>query len=311
MISTSAGELHLARRQQHSPRMREFRPPQRRSGIRSLLAGVVGLVMLVPAVLFALFAASGFRVSYTVDAGTLTVTTGDFMTGHRRVPLADIASVQDVVLEGGLRTMGTALPGYCVGRFRYSNVGAVWQATDCSRRALLLQARGQDLPLLVTPPDPEAFRSMLARASGRIDLPPAAKGPVVQVLGLVFLLVLVSASMAIATMLLGPGRMRYRVGDGVFEVHTLFTRRSWPIAGLRARRHEPRSRWRIAGSAMPGYYTGFFRIDGESTRVYATDLGDGVLLEGAARVFLTPEHPDAFLTSFRAAGGTVEGARRG
>ena len=62
---------------------------------------------------------------------------------------------------------------------------------------------------------------------------------------------------------------------------------------------------------MPGYYTGFFRIDGESTRVYATDLGDGVLLEGAARVFLTPEHPDAFLTSFRAAGGTVEGARRG
>ncbi len=91
------------------------------------------------------------------------------MTGHRRIPLADIASVQDVELEGGRRTMGTALPGYCVGRFRYANVGAVWQATDCSRRALLLQARGQDLPVLVTPPDYFSYPSpkVLGHAGSR------------------------------------------------------------------------------------------------------------------------------------------------
>ena len=291
--------------------MREFRPPQRHGGIRTLLAGVVGVVMLVPGVLLALLAGSGFRVSYTVDAGALTVTTGDLVSGNRRVPLADVADVQDVVLEGGLRTMGTALPGYCVGRFSYSNVGTVWQATDCSRRALLLALRSQELPVLVTPPDPEAFRAMLASGAGRIDLPAAVKGPVVKIVGLVFLLVLGSSCMVIALMLLGPGRMRYRVGNGVFEVQTLFTRRSWPLADLRARRHTPHSPRRLAGSAMPGYYTGFFRLDGESARVYATDLGAGVLLEGAARVFLTPEHPDAFLTSFRAAGGTVEGAAHG
>jgi hypothetical protein len=62
---------------------------------------------------------------------------------------------------------------------------------------------------------------------------------------------------------------------------------------------------RVAGTAMPGYYTGYFRADGQSTRVYATDLKDGVLLEGPARIYLSPADPEAFLAALREEGGTV------
>jgi hypothetical protein len=106
--------------------------------------------------------------------------------------------------------------------------------------------------------------------------------------------------------LLGPGRMRYRVGDGWLEVATMFSRHRWPAARLIARRHAPQVTLRIAGTAMPGYHTGLFRADGERTRIYATQLTEGVLLEGPARIFVNPADVPGFLDALRREGTAVQ-----
>ena len=95
-------------------------------------------------------------------------------------------------------------------------------------------------------------------------------------------------------LIVGPGKMRYIVRPGLLEVRTLFGR------------HWPRVTLRVAGTGAPGYYTGLFRADGATTRVYATDLHEGVLIERPVRVFLSPDDPAAFLARLREAGATVE-----
>jgi hypothetical protein len=119
---------------------------------------------------------------------------------------------------------------------------------------------------------------------------------------------LIMGGMVVALMLLGPGRMAYRIGEGRLEVSTLFGGRSWPLKELRARPHRPHVTLRVAGTAAPGYYTGLFRVDGTNTRIYATDLKSGVLLEGPARVYLSPADVTAFLEALRVAGAQVEAA---
>jgi len=126
------------------------------------------------------------------------------------------------------------------------------------------------------------------------------------VMSALLIFVLISVALVEALVIVGPRRMRYLVGEGRLEVRTLYARRRWPVAGLRARRHRARVSLRLAGASMPGYYTGLFRADGKTTRLYATRLEDGVLLEGPARVFLTPEDPGGFLAALREQGATVE-----
>jgi len=85
----------------------------------------------------------------------------------------------------------------------------------------------------------------------------------------------------------------------------MFGRKRWPTEQLRARRHSPSVKLRLAGAAMPGYYTGIFRADGTTTRIYATSLKDGVLLEGPARVYVSPADIPEFLAALREEGATV------
>jgi hypothetical protein len=117
---------------------------------------------------------------------------------------------------------------------------------------------------------------------------------------------IIVTGMVAALMILGPSRMRYLVGDGAFEVRTLFGRQSWPTAGARARGHTPARLWRVAGSGMPGYYTGRFREGGEGVRVYATDLTRVILFEGPDRVMVSPEDRAGFLEALRAEGVEIE-----
>jgi hypothetical protein len=63
--------------------------------------------------------------------------------------------------------------------------------------------------------------------------------------------------------------------------------------------------WRVAGSGMPGYYTGRFRENGQATRMYATDLKAMVLVEGPDRVLLSPEDLDGFLAALKREGASV------
>jgi hypothetical protein len=288
------------------PAVREFSPPVRPSLLRVVLAVVFPLLVLVPvgALLAAILGMSPMR--YTIGDGALVVHSGDFFSGERSIPLADVTEVRAVRPRGGRRTAGTALPGYCAGRFSYPDLGGVWQATDCGANALLVTASGALTPVLISPPDAEAFAAAIrAGTPTSITLPPPGKGRLHVLVILFGGGGIVSVVMVSALLLLGPKRMRYRVGDGALEVRTLFGRKSWSLAGAQARTYTPQKLRRMVGTAAPGYYTGRFRESGQATRVYATEVDRVVLLEGADRVLLSPEDRVGFLRALEAEGASV------
>ncbi len=265
-----------------------------------------GLVLMV-AVTAPMLGTMG-EVSYEITATSLSIMPGSvFSWSPKVINLSDITRSQRAVPQGGIREMGAGMPGYCVGRFRYPNLGSVWQATNCSTNALLIEARGEPLPILLTPPDPTAFESALRAKqpmhviAGQADMTimflPIGIGAVVMVLGLGLILSLT---------FLAPTKIRYRVEPGRFEVRTMFLRKSWPTVGMRARLHHPKMGRKLFGTGMPGYRTGWFKVDDERTLVYAT-AREGVLIEGPARVFVTPDEPRVFLDALRQAGARIEG----
>jgi hypothetical protein len=304
------GDSHAALRD--DGRMREFRPPNRPSVLRVVLAVFVAAATLGPVSALGAIAFGISRVSYSIAGGTLTVRSGDLLAGERKLPLAEIAESRVVTLPHGRRTSGTALPGYCVGHYTYPDLGAVWQATNCGHRGVLVRAKDDARPLVLvlTPPDPEGFLVQLRDGTETvIDLPQPEKGPLFVIAAIAIPLAIVMAVMVGSLMLFGPSRMRYLVGDGALEVRTMFGRKRWSTAGARAKGHTPARLWRVAGAGMPGYYTGLFREGGQSTRLYATDLTRIILFEGEDRVMVSPEDRAGFLEALRAEGVEVESER--
>lgn len=287
--------------------MREFRPPVRRSTLRVVLALVLPIIVLVPMGILVSLALDTSQATYTIANGALIARSSNFFAGERTIRLTDVTEARVVSLRGGRRKAGTTLPGLCAGRFSYPDLGAVWQLTDCRARGVLIRASSEALPIVLSPPDPEAFIGLLrSGAETAIALPPPDRS-VLRILALVTVpLSIVSIVMLSAVLLFGPGRMRYLVGDGALEVHTLFGRHRWPTAGARAKGHTPKRLLRVAGSGAPGYYTGRFRESGEATRVYATDLDRVILFEGAARVIVSPEDRVAMLRALEDEGVEVE-----
>jgi hypothetical protein len=287
--------------------MQEFRPPVRSSVVRTLLAVVLPLVVLVP--MGGLLATTlGVRpATYTIGEGMLVVRSGDLFSGSRTVGLADVTEARVVALRGGRRTAGTGLPGFCAGRFSYPDHGPVWQVTTCAGRGVLVRARGEELPIVLSPPDPEAFVERLRAGTATVvTLPPPDRSPLGGVVLALASAGVVTSLMVSALLLLGPSRMRYLVGDGVLEVRTLFGRKRWATRGARARAHTPARIRRVAGTAAPGYFTGIFREAGQSTRVYATALDRVLLFEGEARVLLSPDDRVAMLRALEQEGVTIE-----
>jgi hypothetical protein len=288
-------------------KVREFRPPVRRSRVGLVLAVVLGAVMLLAAGVLGAIALSANQVSYRVRGNVLEVSTGSLLEGTRTFAVAGLGEKRVVDLRGGYRTRGTGAPGLCTGVWWYPDLGSVWQATSCARRGVLLRAAGEERPILLTPPDPEGFIAALdAGTDIEVLLPQGDAFWLKAIPGGAALLLVVTTSMIIAAFLVGAKRMRYVVLDGRFEVRTLFSRKSWPASALRARAHSPKVTLRLFGTAFPGYYTGLFRADGANTRVYATDLKRGVLVEGPARVYISPAEPEAFLAALRDAGSAVD-----
>lgn len=284
--------------------MAEFRPPQKPSKLRAALAVGIPLITLGPILTLALVAFGMTQIAYTVDGGSLEVQSGDVFFGSRTVPLSDVTDARVVVLHGGRRTKGTGMPGYCVGHFSYEGLGPVWQATNCSARAVVVRAKGQSEPLVVTPPEPEAFvTAITARTPTKITLPRPSSNPLVVAAAIALPLSLVVSTMVVALLIFGPKRLRYSLEDGELHVRSLFGHKRWPVRGMRARRYTPGRVWRVAGSAMPGYFTGLYRENGASLRVYATDIKRGILVEASDRVFINPEDEDAFLSAVEVAAG--------
>ena len=246
-------------------------------------------------------------IRYDVSADSLRVMlrTGWWRTG-REVPLAAITSVRPIELGPGRRTMGSTMPGYCVGSYTFVGLGEVWLATSCGRAAVLVEAAGQPRPVVVAPADRDAFRAALSsRRAATFAPPPGTPMPGWNVVRLLSLLPVLLIPALVATFFVAPGRLRYEVGQGELLVRTLIGTKRFPLAGATARRLTPGRIFKVAGNGLPGYYTGGYRLDGGSARVYATRLADGVLLEGTKRVFVTPAEVDAFVEELNRNGATA------
>ncbi|MEW6338786.1 MAG: PH domain-containing protein [Acidobacteriota bacterium] len=286
----------------------EFAPAPAPSGWRPAFGVVVTLVALSAAAVTTLLVVVPSAINYRIGAGTLTIAArhGAFPTS-RTVRLSDITNVEDVVLRDGRRTAGTSLPGFCAGHFRYAEIGPVWQATNCGRNVLLLRAAGAEKPILVSPRDPRAFREALATGGPGTFAPATVEPP----RGWWVFTLLVAAPVLLAVLLpllvfVAPGKLRYGIGPGVLEVRTLFRRRRFDLSAATARRVSPSRAFRIVGSAMPGYFTGTFWLEGARARVYATSLRHGMLVETPGRLFVTPADLDAFAEALSSAGARVE-----
>ena len=287
--------------------MREFRPPVRPSVFRVVLAVVLPFIVLIPMSALAALALGISQATYTIAGGALVVRSGDLFSGDRTVRLADVTEARPVTLHRGRRTSGTALPGFCAGRFSYPDLGAVWQVTDCGGRGLLVRAATEARPIVVSPPDPADFAERIrAGTETVVSLPPPDLGPLRVLFFVLAPLSILGILMVSALLLLGPSRMVYLVGDGALEVRTIFGRKRWPTAGARAKEHTASRLRRMAGSAAPGYYTGIFRESGETTRVYATDVGRVLLFEGAQRVIVSPQDREAMLRALEEEGAAID-----
>jgi len=286
----------------------EFRPTVNPSRWRLILSGFLAALILGLALAGAAVLLLPRHLEYRVSEGELDVTSGlSLHPTHRRWPLAAVREVRPVELRGGRRLVGTALPGYCVGRFRYPATGAVWQATDCRGRGLLLRIDGEPRPVLLTPPDPGAFRRAVSdggpyRHRFVFRGPPPSWWRGIQL----FAALITGAAMwAAALFVLGARRLRYVVRPGELVVRTLFSSRRVPLAGLSARLDRGIRLWlRLWGIALPGYLAGLFKIPGSVASVYATSAsGPFVVLEGGRRpLLLTPAEPEAFLEALRSFG---------
>jgi hypothetical protein len=288
--------------------MTEFRPPLRSSKVPVVLAAVILPVMLVAVAALGAIALGSNQVSYAIEGGMLTVDTGLLLDSKRTFAVASVTDARVVDVRGGARTRGTGAPGLCTGMWWYPGIGSVWQATDCSSHVVLLTVAGEPQPVLISPPDPDGFIEQLhAGTDTRIVLPPGSATLLRVVPALGALVALVSLGMLGLLLFGGAKRMRYVVEGGELTIETVFSRRTFSTSELRARLHVPSVGLRLMGTAFPGYYTGLFRVDGVTTRVYATQIREpGVLLEGPARVFLSPADPAAFLDALARAGSFVE-----
>lgn len=289
-------------------------PRPNRSRWRVFWSVLLTVVVIVPVAVVGTLAVSEPSISYRIHNGTLDIHGGEgLFSNHRAVPLATIRETSEVRLRGGRRVFGTGLPGYCAGRFSYEGLGSVWQVTDCRRDVLMLRVEGEPLPLLVTPPDHAAFLAALRNGSdGDFSPAPVATSALWIVLKvLLVLVVLPSALFVPLAAFYAPRRLRYLVEPGEFVVQLLVFRKRFPLAGRTARRYTPRRAWKRAGSGMPGYFAGSFSVDGESARVYASVIkAEGVMIEGAPRIFVAPADPEGFLEALHRQGVRIVEATR-
>lgn len=244
-------------------------------------------------------------LDYAIAGEHLAITSGFSVKPHRDViALSDITDARAVDLAPGTRILGTSLPGYCSGRFRFPDLGSCTLVSNCGRRAVVLAVTGRPRPLVLTPAARSDFLSAIA-GEGRYkeSSTPEATGSAMLGLRLMTAAALLVTLLVPVLFFVTPNRLRYHVSPGQVEIHLTLTGKTFAVSNCLARRYSPETKARVIGTSLPGYHAGRFTLDGMATRVYATRLTDGVLIESPdLRLFLTPEDPNAFLESLRALG---------
>ena len=105
---------------------------------------------------------------------------------------------------------------------------------------------------------------------------------------------------------LGAERLRFEVVDGELVIHTLMRAYKMPLRGVTVRRTQARLSMRLAGTGLPGLYTGLYLLGDQRARGWATVREGGVLVEGEKRWFVTPADVDGFVAAAEAAGALVQ-----
>lgn len=286
------------------PSSRTFRPPVGAVRTRRILGTVLGLVLLLPTTITWMLAFAPATITIDVDDGHLHIRAGiGFLASERDVPLERIRDVRPVSLGRGGRKMGTAMAGHCSGTWSYRDLGEVWQATDCRRDALLVETDEQRLVLSAEDTD-GLRRSLTARKVWHSGESAGMPRWIRALLALGGFAALGSGVLLVALAIRGPESMIYTVNAEGLTVRTLLRQRTLPLLGATVKRTPKGPSLRVAGTALPGYFTGWFLMDGRRVRVWATMRENGVLVEGAERWYVTPKDVEGFLAAAREAGAT-------
>jgi PH (Pleckstrin Homology) domain-containing protein len=285
---------------------RVFLPVRASRGARAALVAL-GVVTMLPVLLATSLVWMPTVLSYEIRDRTLVVHARAGILSHgRSLALDRVEEAREIRLHDGTRTAGTGMPGFCAGRFSYPELGAVWQATTCTSRVVLLRARGESRPLLLSPERPAEFiEALRAGAPGVFGAPASGPAPTWWSVLLVVLAVLPFPTLAL--FFVAPKRLRYRVDGTTLEVRTLLRTLRFPLRGARARVCREGLGLRLFGVGLPGYSTGWFRLAGKTTRAYAS-AREGVLIENGRRLFVTPADIDGFLAALSQAGVAVDPA---
>jgi Bacterial PH domain len=268
-------------------------------------AGLVAAALLVIAFLVGLGGASILfarpHLAYTLTADALVIDARlGWWPGGRTIPRGAITNPRREAPGPGKRTAGTAVPGFCQGRFRYDGLGAVWQATDCGRKVVALDT--PDGVVLVSPADRGEFlRALTSGATGAFSPLPAPPGRPGAEAWIVLALALPLPALA--------WRVRrpivYRIDGASLEVPGLMSSKRVGLAGAKVRRVALERVWRLGGASLPGLHVGTYRASIGMLHIAATTLTEGLLVEdGDDRVYVSPADADGFLAA-AARGGAI------
>lgn len=285
-------------------------PGQRRA--QALLAGLVALLVVGTGglSLLALWDTPG-DIAIRVAGGELSVRAGSGPLGTSwTAALDDIAQARQQKVGPIRKRHGTNAPGYCAGSFTIEGIGRVRMASDCGHEVVVVTFRSGSEPIVVAPRDPEVFIAALssrteAMFESRQNREMSGRAALLLLRALAAGTIPFGLFLA-AYFVISPRRLRYRIEPGLLIVRTWLVTRTVGLHGAVARPHSPAITLRLAGTALPGYYAGLFRADGQKLRIYATADRDGIAIESDRRVWVTPPDNTAFLEGLRAAGARVE-----
>jgi len=255
-----------------------------------LLGAFIGLYVLV----------APTHLAYEITPSTVKILAGvGAWEQGREIPRSDILGAETYHVTSARRTAGTGLPGYCQGHWNLSGLGTVWLASDCRQDVVALHTR--DGAVVISPPDEEAFMAALGAPEGTlsVSLPPAEHPG--WVWGIAVLLVGGPVvSLVLLRALLRP--LVYRIEGSTLLVPRSFGVLRLPLPHARVTRGDLRGSFRLAGTALPGFYLGRFGGRAGTFHAAASRRDDGVYIESSTRVFVTPADVTAFLHALARAG---------
>lgn len=284
--------------------MLSFRPATPTSSARTaaiVLVAVVLILALVPAGLLM----APRSLSYRLDPSTLQVEArmGPLDLG-RTVERSRVREARPITVRGASRQAGTAVDGFCHGRWSIDEVGVVWMATSCTSEAVLVEIEGEEHPWVLSPVDPAAFLAAIPSGTGSFEAMPSPPASPFLAFAGVFVFALVAGTFGL--LLISPARLRFDVGEGSLWVRTAWGTRRVPLEGATLRA-DPQARptLRLFGIGMPGHQVGRYRVSGRTAQIYVSDVRKAVWVEPSQGlpVLITPEDVDGFLIAARQAQG--------